>query len=121
MKKTNISLLLALFFCFLFVIPTHSASIKERMAGRIPEINKLKDQEAIGENNEGFLEYRIPDRPKQNIVDNENKDRGIVYKIIAKREGASVKLVGERRAKMIAKKGKKGHWYQNPEGVWYKK
>lgn len=121
MKKSKISILLTLIFCFLFVIPAHSASIKDRMASRMPVINELKNKGIIGENNKGFLEYRTPDHPKQKIIDAENKDRNTVYMGIAKKQKAPAELVGKRRARMIAGKGKKGHWFQDPKGVWYKK
>ncbi|MFW2366250.1 MAG: YdbL family protein [Desulforhopalus sp.] len=99
----------------------HAASIKERMAARIPAINSLMDAGAIGENNKGFLEYRSSAKPQQDVVNGENKDRNAVYKAIAQKQGASPALVGERRAKMIAQKGKKGRWYQKPDGTWFKK
>lgn len=98
-----------------------AASIKDRMAARIPAINSLMDTGAIGENNKGFLEYRSGSRPQQDVVNGENKDRDAVYKAIAQKEGASPVLVGERRARMIVQKGKKGRWYQKPDGTWFKK
>jgi uncharacterized protein YdbL (DUF1318 family) len=108
--------------CILFMAASaHSAGIKERMAGRIPAINALKDQGAIGENNKGFLEYRTGNKPQPQLVADENSDRGKVYGAISKQQGAPVALVGERRAKMIAQKGKAGQWFQKPDGTWYKK
>lgn len=108
--------------CTLFLAASaHSAGIKERMAGRIPAINALKDQGAIGENNKGFLEYRSGNKPQPQLVADENKDRGRVYGAISKQQGAPAALVGERRAKMIVKKGKAGQWFQKPDGTWYKK
>ena len=85
------------FFSFLFVViacslflatSIQAASIKDRMAGRIPAINSLKDQGTIGENNMGFLEYRTGSKPKQQLVADENKDRGAVYGAIAKKQGS---------------------------------
>lgn len=98
-----------------------AASIKERMASRIPAINALKDQGLIGENNGGFLEYRSSNRPSQDVVSAENNDRKSVYAAIAKKEGAPAELVGQRRAKMIADNGKSGHWFQAADGSWYTK
>jgi uncharacterized protein len=108
--------------CFLLVASVaHSASIKERMAARIPEINALKDSGLIGENNMGFLEYRTAEKPKNEMIAAENKDRDTVYQAIAKSQGASAVLVSQSRAKMIAKNGQSGHWYQKPDGSWYQK
>lgn len=98
-----------------------SASIKERMASRIPTINTLKDQGVIGENNKGFLEFRKNSTSHQQLVADENKDRGTVYKAIAKQQGASPKVVGQRRAKMIVEAGKTGHLFQKNDGSWYEK
>jgi uncharacterized protein len=108
--------------CFLLVASlAHSATIKERMAARIPEINALKDAGIVGENNMGSLEYRTAEKPKQELIEAENNDRTIVYNAIAKSQGASVQLVRQSRAKMIADNGPAGRWYQNPDGSWYKK
>lgn len=115
-------------FFFIFIASTlflttsvQSAGIKERMAGRIPAINTLKAQGAIGENNKGFLDYRTGSKPQPQLVADENKDRAKVYGAISKQQGASAVLVGERRANMIAQKGKAGQWFQKPDGTWYKK
>ena len=91
------------------------------MAARIPAINSLMDQGVIGENNKGFLEFRSSSRPQQDVVNGENKDRAAVYQAIAKKQGATAALVGQRRAKMIVQKGKKGRWYQKPDGSWFRK
>lgn len=108
--------------CMLFMSSSvHSASIKDRMAKRIPAITKLKDSGTIGENNLGFLSFRSADTSQQALVNAENQDRKIVYQAIGKKQGASAKLVGQRRARMIAKNGKKGHWFQKPDNSWYKK
>ncbi len=109
--------------CFLLILApvVHAASIKERMAARIPAINALKDKGTIGENNKGFLEFRTGDKSSAKLVTEENKDRSTVYSMIAKKQGASPALVGQRRAKMIVENGPKGHWYQKPDNSWYKK
>lgn len=91
------------------------------MAARIPSINKLKDQGLVGENNTGLLEYRTNNKPEQSLIKDENTDRQKVYAAIGKKEGVSPTLVGQRRAKMLADKGKGGHWYQANNGKWFKK
>lgn len=116
------SFLLGIIACsLLLTTPVFSASVKDRMVARIPAINALKDQGAIGENNKGYLEYRSGNKPQQKTVNDENGDRGKVYGAIAKKQGAKAALVGQRRAQMIAQKGKKGHWFQKSDGSWYKK
>ncbi len=121
-KFSFFSFFFILIACSLLIVTSaHSASIKERMSGRISAINTLKDQGSIGENNKGFLEYRSGKKPQKQLIADENKDRSTVYTAIAKKQGASPTLVGQRRAGMIAKKGKAGHWFQKPDGNWYKK
>ena len=116
--------LLTLFISFitllLFAQPGYSASIKERMANRIPAINTLKDSGVVGENNKGYLEFRGAKKSEQ-LVQDENTDRGVVYNAIAKKQGATAELVGARRAKMIAQNGGAGQWFQKDDGSWYKK
>lgn len=99
----------------------YAASIKDRMAARIPAINTLKDKGLIGENRSGLLEYRTAQKPEQAMISEENSDRQKVYNAIAQKEGVSPTLVGQRRAKMLADKGKSGHWYQAADGKWFKK
>lgn len=103
------------------VLNGQAASIKERMLARIPAINALKDKGAVGENNKGFLEFRTSDKSEKKLVAEENKDRKSVYGAIAKNQQVDIVLVGQRRAKQISAKGSKGHWFQNPDGTWYKK
>ncbi len=98
-----------------------AASIKDRMLERIPAINALKDKGIIGENNRGYLEYRSADKPEQQLVNDENSDRQAVYQSIAQQQKVDAVLVGQRRAKQIADIGQKGHWFQKPDGTWYKK
>lgn len=122
MNLSRVSIFIIVFSCFLLAVPAaYSASIKERMAARLPEINTLKDQGLVGENNKGLLEYRTAKRPKQNLIANENKDRNMVYRAIAKSQGAPVELVAKKRAEMIAQNGTPGRWYQKPNGEWYQK
>ncbi|MDJ0624391.1 MAG: YdbL family protein [Desulfocapsaceae bacterium] len=122
MNLSRVSVLFIIFSCFLVVVPTvQAASIKERMAARIPEINALKDQGLVGENNKGLLEYRSAKKPKKTLIANENKDRSTVYRAIAKSQGAPLDLVVKKRAQMIAQSGKAGHWFQKPNGQWYRK
>jgi uncharacterized protein YdbL (DUF1318 family) len=109
-----------IFSCLLLLAATaaSAASIKDRMAARLPAITALKNQGILGENNQGFLEFRGPAQQQQ-LVAEENSDRLQVYTAIAKQQGVPVNLVGERRAAMIASKGQKGQQFQKPDGSWY--
>jgi uncharacterized protein YdbL (DUF1318 family) len=114
-------LLLVLFSLVFAAGVLQAASVKDRMAERIPAINALKDQGLIGENNGGFLEFRTGQKPSQALIQDENNDRKSVYAAIAQKEGVSAQLVGQRRAKMLADNGKSGHWFQQADGTWYQK
>ncbi|HJO92757.1 MAG TPA: YdbL family protein [Victivallales bacterium] len=105
----------------LFTINIKADSITTKMKARLPEIVKLKQQEIVGENNQGYLEFRKPDPEGKKLIDQENKDRKIIYKIIAKNQNTTVAKVGKLRAKQIADKSAKGYWLQNPAGKWYQK
>ena len=106
---------------FLGAVSSSAESIKDRMVARLPAINALKDKGLIGENKDGFLEFRTGEKAQQDVVSAENKDREAVYGAIAKKQGASVALVGQRRAKQIADIGGSGWWFEKPDGTWYKK
>ena len=122
MNLYRFSFLLIVLACVLAIAPAaQAASIKERMAARIPEINSLKDKGIIGENNKGFLEYRSAEKPSQKVIAAENADRATTYKAIGQKRGLSPGMVGELRAKQIIENGKSGHWYQKPNGEWYRK
>jgi uncharacterized protein len=123
MFNRSIAFPLLILICLFIAVPTTSqgASVKERMASRLPVINSLKSAGIIGENNMGLLEFRSGDKAKQDVVNAENSDRKKVYAVIAKKQGVNATLVGQRRAKMIAEKGKKGQWFQGSDGKWFKK
>lgn len=102
-------------------VSTPAASIKERMQQRLPAIIALKDNGVIGENAQGYLEYRSNQKPEQQMVEEENNDRRQVYGQIAKQQRVDMNLVGQRRAKQIAEIGAPGHWFRKADGTWYKK
>ena len=96
--------------------------IKARMQERLPTIVQMKADNIIGENNKGFLEF-VPGAPAKmgDVVTAENNDRQTVYSAIAKQQGTTAELVGQRRAIQIAEKAGAGEWLQDGSGKWYKK
>ena len=96
--------------------------IKARMQERLPNIVKLKSAGLVGENNKGYLEF-VPGAAKKEagVITAENNDRKKVYSAIAKQQGATGQVVGERRAIQIGKKASSGEWLQNKSGKWHKK
>jgi uncharacterized protein YdbL (DUF1318 family) len=96
--------------------------IKARMQERLPTIVQMKADNIIGENNQGFIEF-IPGAAAkmQDVVSAENRDRQTVYEAIAKQQGTTAELVGQRRAIQIAEKAGSGEWLQDTAGKWYRK
>jgi uncharacterized protein YdbL (DUF1318 family) len=96
--------------------------IKARMQERLPTIVQMKADGIIGEDNRGYLQF-VPGAAKkmQDVVADENKDRQMVYSAIAKQQGTTAELVGERRAIQIAEKAGSSEWLQDGSGKWYKK
>ena len=118
LKKSTFFLVLIV--C-LISLDVSAISIKKRMQDRLPTIVALKEKGTLGENNKGYLEYVGNVKNKENVVNAENNDRKKIYKEIAKKQGVSASLVGERRAKQIVGNAKPGYWLQNSKGKWYKK
>jgi uncharacterized protein YdbL (DUF1318 family) len=90
--------------------------IKARMKERLPRIVEIKAAGIIGENNRGFLAFVGDNLQEQDLVDAENKDRQLVYLAIAKQQGTTPDLVGQRRALQIAENPKPGEWLQDKGG-----
>ena len=100
-----------------------AATIKKNMADRKPKIETLKKAGSIGENKSGYLEAmkdaKLEDADKK-LIEDENKDRKIVYSAVAKQEKTTVEKVGEVRAKQIRSKANEGDFIQDEEGKWVK-
>ena len=106
---------------FLTGISALADDIKARMKNRLPVIKELKAQGIVGENNKGYLQFVGGKQAKPDVVAAENKDRQTVYAAIAKQQGTTAELVGQRRALQIAKRANKGEWVQDSSGKWIKK
>ena len=105
-----------------FSVAVNAEGIKDRLAKRLPAINKMKEEGLIGENNKGYLEAK-KELTKENrkIVEAENSDRKKIYEMPAKKTGQTVEVISTRRALQIAEKTKPGLWLQKADGTWYKK
>jgi uncharacterized protein YdbL (DUF1318 family) len=107
---------------FLFINASAFAeSIKARMKARLPAILELKEKGVVGEDKNGLLQFVGQKKEKEDLIAAENADRKKVYSHIAKQQGTTAQLVGERRALQIAKKAKPGTWLQDQSGKWYQK
>ena len=123
MKRRTFTKILALMLIGIFVagISAFADDIKARIKQRLPIIKELKAQGIVGENNKGYLEFVGGKQAKADVVAAENKDRQTVYAAIAKQQGTTAELVGQRRALQIAKNADKGEWVQDASGKWIKK
>ena len=116
-------------FALVFAVPQalsaadDAATIKKNMADRKPKIEALKKAGTIGENKTGYLEAmkdaKLEDADKK-LVEDENKDRKVIYTAIAKKEGSTADHVGELRAKQIRSKANEGDYIQEEDGKWVK-
>jgi uncharacterized protein YdbL (DUF1318 family) len=119
MKTRLFALFAALCLAAVTAFAENAGDIRRRMEQRLPQIDALKAQEIVGENNRGFLEDRKPG--SGSTVSDENRDREAVYALIAKETGATADAVGRARAKQIATHSKGGVWVQDESGAWKKK
>lgn len=103
------------------VFAADASEAKARMRERVPAIDQLKLAEAIGENNQGFLEVRKGEGDAAAVVAAENKDRGEVFSDTAARTGSTAAAVGRSFARQIAASSTAGVWLQRDDGTWYKK
>ncbi len=97
-----------------------AGELKDRLIARRPLVAALLADGTVGENNQGFLDFRGP-KKQADVVDAENKDRAAVYQFISKKAGTTPDLVGQRRAAHIAESAPAGTWLQKPDGTWYQK
>ena len=115
----------ALLFSFTTVFAADMNAIKKNMAERLEAINSLKASGSVGENNLGFLEFRVKEDTLEEatikLVDAENADRKTVYEEIGKKNKVSAEATGKQRARQIAERAKVGEWLQNEAGEWYQK
>ena len=122
MKVRLLSLFAALCLIAVSAMAENATDIRHRMENRLPQIDALKAQEAVGETNRGFLEERKSGVPgAAGVVAEENHDREAVYAYIATETGAQPDAVGRARAKQIAANSRAGVWVQDEAGRWLKK
>lgn len=118
-NKSKLIIILALVFC-LAGTAAFAGALKDRIMARRPAVLALLADGTVGENNQGFLEFRGPQK-QADVVAAANKDRSTVYKAIAKKTGTTPDVVGQRRAVKIAQTAPGGTWLQSPDGSWYQK
>ena len=120
----NFKYFINLFFILLLASSSAfaDANLTKRMKDRLSSVLVAKDTGSIGEGLNGMLLIR-KDVPSEiaELVNAENKDRGTLFKILAKKTGGDSNDVAKKFAKAIASKAKKGHWFKNSSGNWVSK
>jgi uncharacterized protein YdbL (DUF1318 family) len=122
----NARILSCLFAASLAAVVVHAesaADIRRRMEQRLGTIDSLKAQEAVGENNQGYLAVPPAGKPGNaaSVIADENRDRAAVYALIAQQTGSTAENVGKARARQIAAGSRGGVWVQDESGKWSKK
>jgi uncharacterized protein YdbL (DUF1318 family) len=97
-------------------------AVKARMEHRQSTVDTLKDRQAVGENNRGFLEARgTLSGEDERVMMDENSDRRTVYAALAAQTSSTPDQVGRQRAQQLALRSKRGVWVQDPSGEWRQK
>jgi len=93
----------------------------ERRRGRRAQIVLLASQGYIGENENGFLDVfdkNSLDAGKLTMVEEENKDRLVIFEYVAKKNGASVEDTGKVFGVRIQKDAAAGTPIEESQGQW---
>ncbi|MEY4939419.1 MAG: hypothetical protein RIQ93_1154 [Verrucomicrobiota bacterium] len=97
-------------------------AVKSRMDQRLGAVDALRDRQAAGENNRGFLEARgSVSAADQKVISDENADRRQVYLALAASTKSDAETVGRQRAQQLAMRSKAGVWLQSASGEWSQK
>ncbi len=123
MKKNFLRSVLILLVLNLFsmVRAEDLGAVRTRIEQRLSQVDVLKGQGAVGENNGGYLEVRGGGADVAAVVAAENKDREMVYAVLAQKTGTSAEQVGKSRAAKILQSASSGVWVQDEGGNWKKK
>ncbi|MEM9554320.1 MAG: DUF1318 domain-containing protein [Acidobacteriota bacterium] len=105
--------------------------IIDSRAGRLPEIQRYKQQGVLGENNRALLEIRdlgalaLQERAAvQRLVKAENQDRERMFREIAAATQADLSQlpqIQQTYAETLRQKAARGEWIQMPDGTWRQK
>ncbi len=111
------------------VVPSEAATgaeamreAREAILERLPEMDNLWNRGLTGESNEGFVVARSSlNRTQISLIQEENRDRAILYSHIAEKTETDMFSVGRERAIQISRMAKNGLWIQNEKGKWVRK
>lgn len=115
-------------FARVYAADQMSTAISRRKE-RVDVIEEYFVQGYIGENKNAFLELRgnVPEEKSgqiQKVISEENKDREMLYKAIAEKNGIGVSSVQKVSFESDYKRALSGYWFQALDGeeyIWKKK
>lgn len=95
----------------------------ENRRGRFEELKNLKAQGIVGENNRGYAEVLGDDSSARTLVENENADRGVIYKTIEVQNNLSgaLETIEKVFAQVQRDKASPGDKIQTEDGRWVTK
>jgi uncharacterized protein YdbL (DUF1318 family) len=105
-------------------VVAQASTLDEAKAGmreRLPAIDQLKADGALGEGSDGLLAVRTPGAEAKALAAAENADRAVLFAELAKRTGGTAESAGREFARQLARASKPGVWLQREDGAWYRK
>lgn len=87
---------------------------------RVAIIKALKIKGTVGENSDGYLEFK-GEKQASEVVEEENNIRRKAYESIAAQTNATAQKVGQQRAAQLAEESPKGTWIKSANGSWKQK
>ena len=95
----------------------------ENRKNRFEELRKFKSQGIVGENNSGYAELLLDNRPAKDLVNAENRDRETIYRAIEEQNNLKDALMTIEKvfAQVQRDKAISGEKVQNENGTWYTK
>lgn len=111
-----------------YMTPEIESAVESRKA-RYPDIQELKYEGSVGENNQGLLEAKGKSGVKtraeaEEIIRAENKDRETIYWSIVRQNNLPPEAIDNVRGAFAAtqrERANEGEWIQLPDGRWVKK
>ncbi len=105
------------------ITPEVQQAIEGRRS-RYDDLNTLKSQGKLGENNQGLVEAINGDTESKRIAQAENANRLVIYQAIVQQNqlgNEGLALVKEAFASVLRDKATPGQSIQTPEGKWKQK
>jgi uncharacterized protein YdbL (DUF1318 family) len=101
------------------------AQVMQRIKARYPKLLKAKKEGAVGETTLGYIEQvdttKKASEELKKLIENENKDRTELYKLLAGKMGTKPEIVANRNALRKFKNAASGDYLKKSDGTWVQK